>query len=68
MTRNDVERDQALLARLLAIHGKGDPHPVKGQVGLGPLALDTLRRRCLEPVCVSLVMLPDAAAASYISL
>ena len=59
--RNDVERDQALLARLLPIHGKGDPHPVKGQVGLGPLALDTLHRRCLEPVCIALVMGSDAA-------
>jgi hypothetical protein len=58
--RNDVERNQPLLARFLAIHGEGDADPVKGQIGLGPLALDALGWRRLEPVFVSLVMRTDA--------
>ncbi|MPM79912.1 hypothetical protein SDC9_126955 [bioreactor metagenome] len=59
--RNDVKGNQAFLAGFLAIHRKGDADPVKGQIGLGPLALDTLRRRRLQPVFVPLVVRPDAA-------
>ena len=59
--RNDVEGNQALLARLLAINGKGDADAMKGQIGLGPLAGDAFGRGRLEPFVVGAVMRPDAA-------
>ena len=54
--RNDVEGNQALLACFLAIHRKGDADAAEGNIGLGPLARDALRRRRREPVGVGTIM------------
>ena len=40
--RHDIEGNQTFLARILAIHGKGDADPVEGQIGLFALARDHL--------------------------
>ncbi len=59
--RDDVERDQPLLAGFLAIDGEGDADAVEGEVGFGPLAGDALGRRRPQPFVVAPVMGTDAA-------
>ena len=59
--RDDVERDQPLLAGFLAIDGEGDADAVEGEVGFGPLAGDALGRRRPQPFVVVPVMGTDAA-------
>jgi hypothetical protein len=36
--RNDVERDQPFLDCVVAIHGKGDTHPLENQLGFLPFS------------------------------
>ncbi|MNG71957.1 hypothetical protein D3C79_303730 [compost metagenome] len=56
--RYAVERNQALSAVILTINVKGNPHPVKQQCSLFPLALNGLLVSLLQPMPVSLVVTP----------
>ena len=53
--RHDVERDQALLAGLFAIHGKGNADAVKGEIGFLTLARNHIRRSGIQPITKALV-------------
>ena len=57
--RDDVERDQPLGARGLAVDGEGDADAVEEQVGGLPVLRDASRRRALQPLGKSRVMRPD---------
>ena len=59
--RDNVEGNQALLARLLAVNGKGDADAMEREVGFGAFASDALERRLPEPSVVALVVSTDAA-------
>ena len=54
--RDDVEGNQALGARLLAIHGKGDPVAMEQGIRLGSLACDPVGWRFVQPRGVGGVM------------
>jgi len=63
---DQVERDQALVARatliLGAIDGKGDAHAPEDHLGLGPAGLHHVRGLLAQPMGVALVVLPHVAA------
>ena len=47
--RDDIEGNQPFLAGVVAVDGKGDPHALEVQLGLGPLLFDQLRWLLCEP-------------------
>ena len=62
--RHEVERDQPLRARVLAVDREGDADAVEGAFRLLALLRDLLGRGALEPVGESLVMGPQGAIGS----
>ena len=54
--RHEIERDQPLGARLLAVHGERDADAMKKALGLLALLRDAIRWRALEPVGERAVM------------
>ena len=59
--RHDVERNQPLVAVLLAVHGEGDADAVEQAVRLGALLAQGVVGLAGEPVGVDGVLRPDVA-------
>lgn len=56
--RDQIERDQPLGAGQITVDCKGDPHPAKQDIGLGPLAGDGLVALFSQPTFEARVMWP----------
>ncbi len=56
--RDRIERDQALGAGIVAIHGEGDADSPERQVRFGALALDVFGRLALQPALEFAVVVP----------
>jgi hypothetical protein len=57
--RHEIERNESLGARLLAIHGERDTDAMKKPLGLFAFLGDAVGRRALQPVGEGPVMRPD---------
>ena len=64
---NDIEGDQALGARVLAVDGEGDTEAMKERVRLGALLREALRRLLVEPAAIVAAMRRGVPSASNIS-
>jgi hypothetical protein len=61
--RHEVERNESLGARVLAVHGERDPDAMEQTLGLFALLRDPIGRRALQPVGERTVMRSHGAVA-----